>query len=173
MLYKNRKHVSGTGRAGIRHGIWNQVVKENPRKATTEQRLHYGEGMSLWDTPPSHPLPTAPFPSGFMVHHLRTQDRTELNVVVGSSWHYYQLSSTRPRIKCSWMTENPILQHSFPVLSPTPFAAPSSHQWLREVWSSSQWWRHRADPSWHSCRGTQNQGVVPRPQIQHSRIQKT
>ena len=173
MSYKKRKHVSGTGRAGDRHEIWNQVVRENPRRATTEQRIHDGEGMSLRDMPPSHPLPTVPFPSVFIVRHLRTQDRIKLNAVVGSSWHYYQLPSMRPSIKCSWMTDDPILQHSFPILCPTLFAGPSSHLWQREVWSSSQWWRHRVDPSRHSWRDMQNRSVVPRPQIQHSRTQIT
>ena len=45
---------------------------KHPRKATTEQRLHCDERMNLWDIPPSHPVPTLPFPPGFMVHHLRT-----------------------------------------------------------------------------------------------------
>ena len=31
-------------------------------KSTAEQRLQYGEGMSLWNMPPSHPLPTVSFP---------------------------------------------------------------------------------------------------------------
>ena len=44
--------------------ILNQVVKGNPMNATAEQRLQYGEGRSLWDTPPSHALPTVPFPLG-------------------------------------------------------------------------------------------------------------
>ena len=38
------------------------VVKENPTKTTAEQRLQYGEEMSLWNMPPSHPLPTVSFP---------------------------------------------------------------------------------------------------------------
>ena len=44
--------------------ILNRVVKENPLTATTEQRLPYGEGKSLWELPPSHPPPTVPFPLG-------------------------------------------------------------------------------------------------------------
>ena len=44
--------------------ILNQVVKGNPMNATTEQRLQYSEGRSLWDTPPFHPLPTVHFPLG-------------------------------------------------------------------------------------------------------------
>lgn len=45
-------------------GILNPSVKENLTKATAEERLHHGEGMSLWDMPPSHPLPTVPCPVG-------------------------------------------------------------------------------------------------------------
>ena len=44
--------------------ILNEVVKGNPMNATTEQRCQYSEGRSLWDTPPSHPPPTVPFPLG-------------------------------------------------------------------------------------------------------------
>ena len=33
-------------------------------KATAKQRLQYGVGISLWAMPPSHPLPTVPFPLG-------------------------------------------------------------------------------------------------------------
>ena len=44
--------------------ILNQVVKENPLKATAEQRLPYGEGRSMWELPPCHPPPTVPFPLG-------------------------------------------------------------------------------------------------------------
>lgn len=48
----------------MRTDILNQVVKENPMKATAEQRLPYGEGRRLWELPPSHPPPTVPFPLG-------------------------------------------------------------------------------------------------------------
>ena len=34
----------------------------NSVKSTAEQRLQYGEEMSLWNMPPSHPLPTVSFP---------------------------------------------------------------------------------------------------------------
>ena len=61
MQEKNTFLGSGTRRAEMRIEILNQVVKENPIKATAEQRLPYGEGRSLWELPPSHPPTTVPF----------------------------------------------------------------------------------------------------------------
>ena len=58
-------------------------------KATADQRFQYGEWMSLWGMLPSHPLPTVPFPSGFLDHHLKKQDRPEYNEVVGFSCPWY------------------------------------------------------------------------------------
>ena len=44
------------------------VVKENPTKTTAEQRLRYGEGMSLWDM---QPTPYSFLSFEFLVYHLR------------------------------------------------------------------------------------------------------
>ena len=44
-------------------------------KATTEQRLQYGQGMSPQAMPPPHPLPTGPFLSGFLVQLFKERRR--------------------------------------------------------------------------------------------------
>ena len=44
----------------VRLEILKQDIRENSTKAAVEQRLQNGEGMSPWDMPPSHTLPTVP-----------------------------------------------------------------------------------------------------------------
>ena len=55
----------------VRVEILNPHVKENPVNPAAEQRLQYGKGMSLLDTPPFSPTPYSSLSSGFLVHHLR------------------------------------------------------------------------------------------------------
>ena len=75
-------NVCGRSKLCKKRGKWEQVVWAmrikilvqmlmETLKATAKQRLQYSEGMSQWAMPPSHPLPTVPFPSGFLVHLLR------------------------------------------------------------------------------------------------------
>lgn len=59
----------------MRVEILNRGVREYPVKATTEQRLEYGEGMSLWAMLPPHLLPIDSFLSGFLVQLFKERRR--------------------------------------------------------------------------------------------------
>ena len=54
---------------------------------------------------------------------------------------------------CEW-AKIPFISPSFLIWSPTPSCTPISHQQLRTVCDSSQWWSHTPDPWWYSCRDT-------------------
>lgn len=61
-MQENREE--GTRGLGDKDANFKSSANGNSMKAKAEQRLQYGEGMSLWAMPPSHSLPMVPFSLG-------------------------------------------------------------------------------------------------------------
>lgn len=104
-----RKQWSGNRKMGDKG--WNP---KSSGKGKSHECNNWAETSVRWgEEPVEHtsvsPTPNSSLSSGFLVHHVKKQEKAEYNEVVECSWHYYPPPSP-PRkwmTKCSWTTEDP------------------------------------------------------------------